>query len=189
MYLPLSLYSRHKWWHFYGDILIHKMNVFLFRLYMNMSCVTSQFNLLHSAVFVFLLICSQGMPLLKPVQYAQTNIALLTIIQGTLSFSPKEHTTAPLFDFGIPVLWMYDFQLPKLGYRWAWSALRHVTCCHVGFMGLYYQITHKNLPEFLCVMFYHRTSGSGKHLVWSCLSDGKTTSWSSSMFSRQFHSC
>jgi hypothetical protein len=131
------------------------------------------------------------MSLLKAVQDAQTNIALLTAIQGACCFFLQEtHTRAPLHSIGRPVLRMFDFQSAKLGRRWAWPASRHATDCHIGFMALYYQIAHKNLLEF--VVCHVPTTGlvdQKKHSVWPCLSVGKTTSWSTSTFSGQFHNC
>jgi hypothetical protein len=131
------------------------------------------------------------MPLLKAVQDAQTNIALLTVIQGGCCFFLQgTHTTAPLLAFGRPVLQLFDFQSAELGWRWGWPASRHATNCHIGFLALYYQIAHKNLPEFF--VSHVPTTGlvdKKKQSVWSCLSDGKTTSWSTFMFSGQFHSC
>jgi hypothetical protein len=45
-------------------------------------------------------------------------------------------------------------------------------------------------PRIFCVSCsHHRTCGLGKHSVRSCLLDGKTTSWSTSIISGQFNSC
>jgi hypothetical protein len=44
-------------------------------------------------------------------------------------------------------------------------ALACLETCHwlsLSFVGLYYQIAHKNLPEFLCVMFPPRDLWIGK---------------------------
>jgi hypothetical protein len=68
--------------------------------------------------------------------------------------------------------------------------LKHATDCHIGFMALYYQIAQKNLPEFfVCHVPTTGLVDKKKQSVWSYLSDGKTTFWSTSMFSGQFHSC
>jgi hypothetical protein len=57
--------------------------------------------------------------------------------------------TVPLFAFGMPVLQIFDFQSAKLGC--------HATGCHIGFMGLYYQITHEKLLQFFCVCYVPTT--------------------------------
>lgn len=98
-------------------------------------CPTSlQFILLHAAVIVFGSHVRTCMPLLKAVEYAQTNNALITVIQSDLCFSSRTRMTAPLCAFGRSVLQMFGFQSAKLGCRWSSPASRHATGYHIGFM-------------------------------------------------------
>jgi hypothetical protein len=142
-------------------ILMHKMNAFC------SDCAWMRPATLHTLRYCTLLSLSFDshdhihMPLLKAVQDAQTNLAHLTVIQGACYFFLQgTHMTAPLLAFGRPVLRMFDFQLAKLRWRWGWPATRHAMDCHIGFMVLYYQVAHKNLPEFFVSCSHHRTCGS-----------------------------
>jgi hypothetical protein len=141
-------------------ILMHKMNVFC------SDCTWIRPVPLHTLPYCTLLSLSfdshahRRMPLLKAVQDAYTNITLLTVIQGASCFSLQgTHTTVPLLAFGRPVLWMFDFQSAKLGWRWVWSASRHATDCHIGFMALYYQIKYTGN---ILVSFFQIPSEEGR---------------------------
>jgi hypothetical protein len=58
----------------------------LFRLYVSMNCVTSQFVITLFAAFSAHTVMRVGMPLLEAVHDTQTNITLFTIEEGAPGF-------------------------------------------------------------------------------------------------------